>query len=231
MLSIDRPLASPNGIAATARGREAIFDLIEPAAYYQRPIALRNPIVFYEGHLPAFSVIALSAARARPPAGRRAAREAVRARHRSRTAPKRAVPRSGASTAWPSRDEVLRVRARVRRGRPRRAGGAEFATTASAMRARRRSTPRSSTRRCTRRRCSTCGIGCRTSRSERAGRTLRYELRRDGPLPGQSRRRYRIPAGDRDARRRPATTPLRLGQRVRRAPACTSPAFDIDVTT
>src|SRR5229473_1134635 len=37
---------------------EAIFDLIDPAAYYTRPIALRNPIVFYEGHLPAFSVIA-----------------------------------------------------------------------------------------------------------------------------------------------------------------------------
>ena len=37
---------------------EAIFDLIDPSAYYSRPIALRNPIVFYEGHLPAFSVIA-----------------------------------------------------------------------------------------------------------------------------------------------------------------------------
>ena len=36
----------------------AIFDLIEPAAYYSRPISLRNPIVFYEGHLPAFSVLA-----------------------------------------------------------------------------------------------------------------------------------------------------------------------------
>ncbi len=33
-----------------------LFDLIEPEAYYERPIALRNPIVFYEGHLPAFAV-------------------------------------------------------------------------------------------------------------------------------------------------------------------------------
>ena len=33
-----------------------IFDLITPDAYYDRPISLRNPIVFYEGHLPAFSV-------------------------------------------------------------------------------------------------------------------------------------------------------------------------------
>ena len=34
----------------------ALFDLIEDEAYYARPIALRNPIVFYEGHLPAFAV-------------------------------------------------------------------------------------------------------------------------------------------------------------------------------
>ena len=33
-----------------------IFGMLAPDAYYDRPIALRNPIVFYEGHLPAFSV-------------------------------------------------------------------------------------------------------------------------------------------------------------------------------
>jgi len=40
------------------RNRErtrAIFDLISEEAYYSQPIALRHPIVFYEGHLPAFS--------------------------------------------------------------------------------------------------------------------------------------------------------------------------------
>jgi ergothioneine biosynthesis protein EgtB len=37
-----------------ARSR-AIFDLIHEEAYYSRPIALRHPIAFYEGHLPAFS--------------------------------------------------------------------------------------------------------------------------------------------------------------------------------
>ena len=41
--------------AIRARTRQ-IFDIITPDAYYDRPIALRNPIVFYEGHLPAFSV-------------------------------------------------------------------------------------------------------------------------------------------------------------------------------
>jgi formylglycine-generating enzyme required for sulfatase activity len=33
----------------------ALFDLVSDEAYYARPIDLRHPIVFYEGHLPAFS--------------------------------------------------------------------------------------------------------------------------------------------------------------------------------
>src|SRR3982751_2825793 len=37
-----------------ARSR-ALFDLIADQAHYTQPIALRHPIVFYEGHLPAFS--------------------------------------------------------------------------------------------------------------------------------------------------------------------------------
>src|SRR5688572_3606717 len=40
-----------------ARARSAsLFRLIDEAAYYTRPITLRHPIVFYEGHLPAFAV-------------------------------------------------------------------------------------------------------------------------------------------------------------------------------
>lgn len=35
---------------------QVLFDLVTPEAYYSRPISLRHPIVFYEGHLPAFSV-------------------------------------------------------------------------------------------------------------------------------------------------------------------------------
>jgi ergothioneine biosynthesis protein EgtB len=34
---------------------KALFDIVAPEAYYDRPIVLRHPIVFYEGHLPAFS--------------------------------------------------------------------------------------------------------------------------------------------------------------------------------
>jgi iron(II)-dependent oxidoreductase len=33
----------------------ALLDLLDEEAYYSRPIALRHPFVFYEGHLPAFS--------------------------------------------------------------------------------------------------------------------------------------------------------------------------------
>ena len=37
-----------------ARSR-ALFDLLSEDAYYSQPIALRHPIVFYDGHLPGFS--------------------------------------------------------------------------------------------------------------------------------------------------------------------------------
>jgi ergothioneine biosynthesis protein EgtB len=45
-------------VAWYQRNRErsrALFDLLVDAAYYSQPIALRHPIVFYEGHLPGFS--------------------------------------------------------------------------------------------------------------------------------------------------------------------------------
>jgi gamma-glutamyl hercynylcysteine S-oxide synthase len=34
---------------------QQLFDLLSDEAYYSRPIDLRHPIVFYEGHIPAFS--------------------------------------------------------------------------------------------------------------------------------------------------------------------------------
>jgi iron(II)-dependent oxidoreductase len=45
-------------VARYRRNRErskALFDLLEEDTYYSQPIALRQPVVFYEGHLPAFS--------------------------------------------------------------------------------------------------------------------------------------------------------------------------------
>ena len=84
----------------------ALFDLIAPDAYYERPIALRNPIVFYEGHLPAFSLISLvKRGLGRPGVDERL--EQLFARGIDPDSEATAVPRSGASTSWPARDEVL----------------------------------------------------------------------------------------------------------------------------
>src|SRR5262245_52873913 len=84
---------------------EAIFDLIAPSAYYTRPIALRNPIVFYEGHLPAFSVSAfLRRGLGHPPVDARL--ESLFERGIDPESEADAAPRSGASTIWPARDEV-----------------------------------------------------------------------------------------------------------------------------
>jgi formylglycine-generating enzyme required for sulfatase activity len=102
--AVDRQAAVDAYRRNRERSRE-IFDLIDPAAYYSRPIALRNPIVFYEGHLPAFSVIAfLRRGLGRPPVDRRL--EDLFARGIDPDSEQSAVPRSGASTSWPSREEV-----------------------------------------------------------------------------------------------------------------------------
>ena len=83
-----------------------LFDLIDPQAYYTRPIALRNPIVFYEGHLPAFSLISL-VKRGLGASGVDEPLEQLFARGIDPESEAAAVPRSGAATVWPSRDEVL----------------------------------------------------------------------------------------------------------------------------
>jgi len=42
--------------AINRRRTRELFDLLDESIYYTRPISLRNPVVFYEGHIPAFSV-------------------------------------------------------------------------------------------------------------------------------------------------------------------------------
>jgi iron(II)-dependent oxidoreductase len=42
--------------AIRARSRRLLEEVLREEAYYERSIALRHPIVFYEGHLPAFAV-------------------------------------------------------------------------------------------------------------------------------------------------------------------------------
>jgi ergothioneine biosynthesis protein EgtB len=110
-LAVDRSSAVDWYQRNRARTR-AIFDLIDPSTYYSRPIALRNPIVFYEGHLPAFSVISfLRRGLGRPPVDARL--ETLFERGIDPDSTETAAPRSGANTAWPSRDEVIDFGRRV----------------------------------------------------------------------------------------------------------------------
>jgi formylglycine-generating enzyme required for sulfatase activity len=102
---IDR-IAAADWYSRNRRRTRALFDMIEPAAYYTRPIALRNPIVFYEGHLPAFSVIAfINRGLGRTGVNERL--EQLFARGIDPESEANATPRSGASTIWPAREEVL----------------------------------------------------------------------------------------------------------------------------
>lgn len=110
-LAVDREAAAAWYVRNRERSRQ-LFDLIDPAAYYSRPIALRNPIVFYEGHLPAFSLIAFAErGLGKEPLDPRL--EALFARGIDPDSVDAAVPRSGANTAWPTRDEVLGFGARA----------------------------------------------------------------------------------------------------------------------
>ena len=130
-LAIDRPSVVDWYQRNRARTR-AIFDLIHPEAYYSRPIALRNPIVFYEGHLPAFSIISfLRRGLGHPPIDPRL--EQLFERGIDPDSTEAAVPRSGAGTAWPSRDEVLAFAARADAAIVRALEGAEFRDDRPAM--------------------------------------------------------------------------------------------------
>jgi iron(II)-dependent oxidoreductase len=44
---------------ANRRRTRLVFDLVVPEAYYDRPIPLRHPFAFYEGHIPSFSFTTL----------------------------------------------------------------------------------------------------------------------------------------------------------------------------
>jgi ergothioneine biosynthesis protein EgtB len=86
----------------TNRARTAaLFALIAEDAYYDQPISLRHPIVFYEGHLPAFSLNTLvKKAHGRPGLDDRLERLFARGIDPDES-------RGGESaSAWPSRTEV-----------------------------------------------------------------------------------------------------------------------------
>ena len=90
------------------RRSRSLFELISPQAYYARPIALRHPLVFYEGHLAAFSVNTLL--------GRGLGRGPLHASFDQLF--ERGIDPAEDSTVdsverWPSRDEVLAYCARA----------------------------------------------------------------------------------------------------------------------
>ena len=90
--------------AANRRRTRALFDLLDDSVYYARPIVLRNPVVFYEGHVPAFAVNTLiKNALGRP--GIDAHLETIFARGIDPETEATAVARG--NPAWPSRALVL----------------------------------------------------------------------------------------------------------------------------
>jgi gamma-glutamyl hercynylcysteine S-oxide synthase len=59
VITTDKGIDSGRAIAWYKKNRARtaqIFGLLTDEAYYDQPIALRHPIVFYEGHIPAFSL-------------------------------------------------------------------------------------------------------------------------------------------------------------------------------
>jgi ergothioneine biosynthesis protein EgtB len=85
------------------RRTQALFDLIEPRAYYSRPISLRHPIVFYEGHLPAFSLNTL----VKKALGRPGVDEHLERLFARGIDPEDEAAASGSRRAeWPSREEM-----------------------------------------------------------------------------------------------------------------------------
>src|SRR5499425_67070 len=89
----------------------ALFDLVAEQAYYTRPIDLRHPIVFYEGHLPGFSFNTLvKKALGRPSIDARL--EALFARgidpHETQTGGAGQAGGGSGPGPWPLRDQVHR---------------------------------------------------------------------------------------------------------------------------
>ena len=54
-LSVDLP-GLRDWFRRNRRRTRAWFEMVEPEAYHARPIPLRHPLVFYEGHVAAFNV-------------------------------------------------------------------------------------------------------------------------------------------------------------------------------
>src|SRR5579862_7885277 len=100
-VGLDRDLVIERYRENRARSR-ALFDLVADEAYYARPISLRHPLVFYEGHLPGFSFNTL-VKKALGGSSIDARLERLFARGID---PHEASGSQSGVAAWPSRDEV-----------------------------------------------------------------------------------------------------------------------------
>src|SRR5713101_2734777 len=101
-MALDRSAVVAQYRRNRARSR-ALFDLLAEEAYYSQPIALRHPIVFYEGHLPGFSFNTL----VKKGLGQASVDERLEALFARGIDPHEAgAGRAGRSHAWPSRDVV-----------------------------------------------------------------------------------------------------------------------------
>ena len=203
------------------RERSQIFRSARRGRYYSQPIALRHPIVFYEGHLPAFSFNTLVK---KGSAGRASTRGSSTLFARG-IDPDEWQRREALRAMWPSRDEVQRFADEADRALLEALAHAHSTTRASAARSQaKRSTPSSSTRRCIRKRCSTCGTACPSIRS--GARRVQPRVAGTSPPAGVDD----VPAGratlGADAARCPSAGTTSF-------PACVVdvPAFRIDVTT
>ena len=102
-VSFDRAAVLERFSRIRARTR-ALFEVLDESVYYERPIALRNPVVFYEGHLPVFAVNTLIKKGLGGPAIDEHLEE-VFARGIDPESEASAVARG--NPAWPSRESVL----------------------------------------------------------------------------------------------------------------------------
>ena len=98
--SIDREDVARRFITIRERSGR-LFDLLDSDAYYSRPIALRHPIVFYEGHLSAFSFNTLI----KRALGERGIDDDLERLFARGIDPEHASS-SGERELWPSRDDV-----------------------------------------------------------------------------------------------------------------------------
>ena len=105
MITSDQRLDRDQAIAWYKKNRARtaeIFGLLTDTAYYDQPIALRHPIVFYEGHIPAFSLNTL----VKKALGKAGIDERLERLFARGIDPEEASAESTSKFVWPERSQV-----------------------------------------------------------------------------------------------------------------------------